>query len=325
MVVARASEKELLARGRPPEAVRISPIRYDSQLPLRGPHVKKESGAILRSWPEAGLNVKRVLLVVCTVQGQADLRFGDYILHCPEGHFVLQPPGVPAYDGSHPHLEGTRRDHETCQLLSFAPWNEYTIRCWMCESRGDSHRTLVNYYVHSRQAVMHLRAINEEGLAQRGDFETICRALLVALFSIIRRELREGNFVQWIEPENRLPENLRADDAIAGAQKYMRANLSESLTIEQVAHEVFLSRSLFAKKFHEETGKTFIEYLTECRLAQAQILLRETDWPIMGVGRAVGLKPARLLEIFRAHLGVSPSGYREAHFKDKKMDDSEPG
>ena len=324
-IVARATGKDLAGKHRLPEGVTLTPNKPGPSVAIRGPRTSRQSGSSLRRWPESRLESKRVPLLACTIRGTADLRFGDYILHCPEGRFILQPPGVPAYDGHLPHLEGERRQREMCQLLTLAPWNEYTVRCWMCESKGDKHRTLGNYYIHNQAALTFLKAINDEGDAQRNGYETVCQALLVALLSIVLRELQAGNYVQWISPESRLPEHINAGDAIAGAQQYMKANLSEPLTIESVAHQVFLSRSLFARRFHAETGNTFTEYLTQCRLAQAKKLLCETDWPILSVGRAVGLKPSRLLKIFHIYEGTSPGQFRYNSTEKRNVDDTTSG
>jgi AraC-like DNA-binding protein len=320
-IVARAARREVV-KQRLPDGVATSSNKPGPSIAVRGPRFNSQSGLRLRRWPQAGLESKRVPLLTCTIQGQADLRFGDYILHCPEGQFILQPPRVPAYDGSHPHLEGERRELARCQMLTFSPWNEYTVHCWMCESQGENHRTLANYYINNRQALLHLKAINDEGEAQRSGYETVCRGLLVAFISIVHRELTEGNYVQWIAPESRSSDRIKVGDPLIGAQQYIKANLSEPLTIERVAHEVFLSRSLFARRFRAECGKTFTEYLTECRLAQAKILLSETDWPIASVGRAVGLKSSRLLEIFHLHMGTSPGRFRENIWQQRKVDDS---
>jgi AraC-like DNA-binding protein len=314
-IVASPAQKEL---QKLPEGVTISPHNPGPSVAVRGPRVNSQAKFILRRWPRAGLDSKRIPLLVCTIQGHADLHLGNYVLHCPEGCFVLQPPGVPAYDGSRSHLEGEHRQRGMCRILSLSPWNEYTVRCWVCESKGKYHHTLVNYYIHNRQALAHLKAISDEGVARRDDYERVCRGLLVALFSIVRREVKEGNYVQWIAPENKPPDHLQSRDPVVGAQQYIKAHLSEPLTIERVAHEVFISRSLFARRFRAETGKTFVEYLTECRMAQIEMLLRETDWPIVAVGRAVGLKSSRMLEIFHNHHGMSPGQFRARHSKVQK-------
>lgn len=324
LIVARNSLKELRAHEKLPDDATTSSPKPGPGVAVRGPRGTSQAKFILRRWPQAGLDSKRIPLIACTIQGVADLRLADYILHCPEGRFILQPPGVPAYDGSHPHLEGTRRQAGMCRMLTFAPWNDYTIHCWMCESKGEYHHTLANYYIHSRQALAHLKELSDEGVAQRGDYGRVCQGLMVVLLSLMQREVLAGNYVQWVSPNSELADNLKTGDPIVGAQHFIKAHLSEPLTIERVAHEVFLSRSLFARRFHAETKKTFIEYLTECRLAQIEMLLRETDWPVGAIGGAVGLKSSRLLEVFHRRHGMSPGRFRSQIAKNSNGDDSGP-
>ena len=96
------------------------------------------------------------------------------------------------------------------------------------------------------------------------------------------------------------------------AQKFIRANLYQPLTIESVAGQVFISRARLAERFRIETGQTFLQYLTQCRVAEAKMLLRDSDWAISTIAGFVGFKAASSFQrFFRQQVGLTPTQYRQ--------------
>ena len=67
---------------------------------------------------------------------------------------------------------------------------------------------------------------------------------------------------------------------ISAAQQYIKEHLDENLTQDKVAQVVRLSRTQFIRRFREESGQTFNQFVTACRLAQAKVLLQETEFTI---------------------------------------------
>jgi len=104
----------------------------------------------------------------------------------------------------------------------------------------------------------------------------------------------------------------RAVQAVEAAVSYIQAHFRENLRLGQVPDSVYLSPFYFSRIFKQVTGYTFGEYVTRVRLEEAKRLLRETDLPIAEVARRVGYQnPGYFSGIFRRHLGISPSEYRE--------------
>ncbi len=99
--------------------------------------------------------------------------------------------------------------------------------------------------------------------------------------------------------------------AIAGALDYIGQHYSEDLTLNTVADHVFLNREYLSRRFKQEVGVTFSEYLTSLRLRRARELLKTTGLRISEVASQIGIPNISYFStIFRKEFGCSPSEIR---------------
>ncbi|WP_440321430.1 helix-turn-helix domain-containing protein [Laedolimicola sp.] len=61
------------------------------------------------------------------------------------------------------------------------------------------------------------------------------------------------------------------------------------MSLEEVSSEVGFSGSYFSTLFRKETEKNFLEYLTDVRIDEAKVLLRESRMTIENVAKSVGI------------------------------------
>ena len=95
------------------------------------------------------------------------------------------------------------------------------------------------------------------------------------------------------------------------AAKFVRANCTKDLTLEQVAEAVNLSPFYFSRVFKQEQGCTFIEFLIKARIEEAKKLLRTSKLSITEISFAVGYQdPNYFSQLFRHSEGITPSQYR---------------
>ncbi len=95
------------------------------------------------------------------------------------------------------------------------------------------------------------------------------------------------------------------------ALAFIAAHYTQQLTLEQVAEQVALSPTYFSRIFKQETGYTFVEYLTRLRLEKVKRLLRTTRLSLAEISYAVGYQnPNYLSERFKVLEGMTPSAYR---------------
>lgn len=100
--------------------------------------------------------------------------------------------------------------------------------------------------------------------------------------------------------------------SIAKAVKYIRQNYQKDLTLFEMAQVIFFNPHYFSRIFKQETGCSFMEYLTAVRIDQAKKLLLTTNLNISGVAKKVGYHDANYFSrVFSKKEGLSPSKYRQ--------------
>ena len=105
-------------------------------------------------------------------------------------------------------------------------------------------------------------------------------------------------------------------DAIAQIQKFIENNYVDSkINLASVAEQFGFSASYLSRKFKQETGKNFVEYLTECRMEKA-MKLAETGKKMFLASSEVGIPdPNYFGRCFKKYAGMSYSDYVAAHMK----------
>ena len=97
----------------------------------------------------------------------------------------------------------------------------------------------------------------------------------------------------------------------------MEDNISRSdLSVEELSHELGMSRVHLYKKLLQITGKTPIEFIRVIRLKRAALLLRESQLHVSEVAYEVGFNnPRYFSRYFKDEFGVLPSVYQEKEGK----------
>lgn len=104
---------------------------------------------------------------------------------------------------------------------------------------------------------------------------------------------------------------------IENAIKYVEANISRSdLSVEELSHELGMSRVHLYKKLLQITGKTPIEFIRVIRLKRAAQLLRESQQNVSEIAYQLGFNnPKYFSKYFKDEFGVLPSVYQEREGK----------
>ncbi|MFF2482340.1 helix-turn-helix domain-containing protein [Paenibacillus sp. NPDC058071] len=116
-------------------------------------------------------------------------------------------------------------------------------------------------------------------------------------------------------------EHLSGDrnSAISRTTAYIRENLDKSLTLTQVAASVHMNPNYFSELFKRETGKNYIEFVTEARIEWAVRLLRETPAKVSEIAKRVGYEDMKhFTRLFKRYTGETPSFFRERHNEGSK-------
>jgi two-component system, response regulator YesN len=87
----------------------------------------------------------------------------------------------------------------------------------------------------------------------------------------------------------------------------------QNATLNSVAQKVYMTPTYLSLLFKTNTGKTFIEQLTEIRMDKAKDMLKSTHLKNYEVAERVGYQDSRYFsQIFKKKVGLSPSEYRES-------------
>jgi len=93
--------------------------------------------------------------------------------------------------------------------------------------------------------------------------------------------------------------------------RWLAANCTRAITIDDAAAEVAMSRRNFLRRFKLEMGSTPSEFLLRARLGMASRLLSQTGLPVDKIARRCALGNGdNLAKIFRKRWSMSPTEYR---------------
>lgn len=110
--------------------------------------------------------------------------------------------------------------------------------------------------------------------------------------------------------------NIKHIDVIHKAVDYIKRNCSAKLTLDDVAAEVFLSKSYLSKIFKEELGQTFSNYVNTVRVEQSKPLLLEGKLSLAEIANIIGFEDqSYFTKVFKKMVGVSPGRFRESRGK----------
>lgn len=314
LLVAQPTLREFLRKNEPlpagvtykQQTLRSRPVRV-----RRNPqHILFET--VVAQWPLDRLVASRDPILLCPFDQAADIRIGNYLLHLPEGSFFLLPPESPRTDGTEPHLPADCGPDERCDVL----WLEggaAGIQVWACHTRAQVHwigSITARVVVHHPQAHFFFTSLLDAALTPGRESRLICHGALKMLLGIVARDLRANSFQPTGSLWQPAPEIAAGWNPIGHAQDYIRHYQSERLTIESVARVVYMSPSRFTARFRRETGMTFNTFLTQVRMERAQALLRDTNWSVTQITRAVGLHPSQLRRLLKRETNLNPLALR---------------
>jgi len=94
--------------------------------------------------------------------------------------------------------------------------------------------------------------------------------------------------------------------------KYLENNCHKGISLEMVAKQVFLTASHLSRVFKEETGKNFIEYLSELRVSKAKEILKNPKYTISEISEKLCFGNVQgFIRTFKKYEGETPGQFRQ--------------
>ena len=98
------------------------------------------------------------------------------------------------------------------------------------------------------------------------------------------------------------------------AKTFIRENYDKDISLDDVSGRVDLSPYYFTRLFKEETGETFLEYLTGLRMDKAKELMKDPNLSVKDICLQVGYAdPNYFSRIFKKAVGETPTEYRSGN------------
>lgn len=128
--------------------------------------------------------------------------------------------------------------------------------------------------------------------------------------------LRNALFTQFMIYINRIflrtssspdKKTYSSDTQVEQLLKYINRNLSENLSIDQLANRFFFSKYHMMRKFKNETGYTIHNYITSKRLLMARSLISQ-GMPVMKAAQTSGFHDyTTFVRAYKKQFGKAPS------------------
>jgi AraC-like DNA-binding protein len=116
-------------------------------------------------------------------------------------------------------------------------------------------------------------------------------------------------FIDVLDDNERAPQLSRYDvERIEVARKILLRRLADPPSVPELARSAGVSETKLKVGFRVLFGRPVYTYLRECRMAEAQRLLRERRYSVTEIALRVGYaNPSKFAAAFRKHFGVPPA------------------
>lgn len=152
-----------------------------------------------------------------------------------------------------------------------------------------------------------LALLNDEIAQKPPGYTRSIDALAVKLLLDTARAVTDGVASEEIEA----PVRSTSQAIVRTATRYLRDNFPRLIEVRDVASQVHLSERHLSRLFHNETGVSVLEYLTNLRIETAKQLLLDRDLSIKQVARSVGYPdPHYFTTLFGRRTGLTPAAFR---------------
>lgn len=141
-------------------------------------------------------------------------------------------------------------------------------------------------------------------------YEAVCQDLMEILIVLFGRQT---NFKTILTPTNKKSSHL-----CESVRRYIDANCSEDISLEQLAQFSHVNKYYLVHAFSNVYGISPINYLMRARVEKAKTLLSTTDFSLSVISRSCGFSSSSYFsQTFKKLSGMSPSAFRRASRQDE--------
>ncbi len=117
--------------------------------------------------------------------------------------------------------------------------------------------------------------------------------------------------LEFTQRVNRLRIGENPTELTIAVANYIQHHLSEPITAEDIAHELYISRPYLSAKFKEEAGESITDFILRVKTDEAKHLLRYTENSIASIGVYLGFSSqSHFSRVFKKYTAHTPGEYR---------------
>ena len=114
-------------------------------------------------------------------------------------------------------------------------------------------------------------------------------------------------------------EKQTQNDMISRVLLYLQDHLTESISVQQLADMVYVSKSFLSRAFKQKTGLSLMEYLNSLRMEAAKAMLAASAMNTEEIAYRTGYHSTKFFyRAFRAYTGMSTREYRKSESENQK-------
>ena len=255
------------------------------------------------------------------MKGHGTLFIGDRILDYGDNELVLIGPNLPHEWRS--NIKVHPDNHSQSLAVHFKP------DCWGKDFGKIPEMSEVNKLLDnaSRGILIKNKKAKEEikeDLNKMNDAKGIVKMgiLLSILGTIVN--VKEMEFISSIGFVDSIQNDF--NERINRIYEYVMKNFKSSISIEEVANNIFMTSTSFCHFFKKSTNKTFTQYVNEIRIGYACKLLYENKSNITMTAYESGFENlAHFNKQFKKVKGITPSQYLKQFIKKDHYCPDNPG
>ena len=100
---------------------------------------------------------------------------------------------------------------------------------------------------------------------------------------------------------------------VAAVQTYLEEHISEPVTLAELCAYFHIGQTALSAAFRRETGKSLMEYFTDCRISAARARIEQGNATFTEIAEALGFSSVNYFsKVFRARTGMTPTAYSRA-------------
>ena len=234
---------------------------------------------------------------------------GKYLIEGKEfeveaGDLIICNPGV-----KHTHIV-TNQKEPTIEFIS--GFTDFHFKNMFPNSiELPENRYILHTAAELKQEIsMHCYAMIAERESNQAGRYFMLKTHLMQLLLLVMREIAE---VVNTEQKGCNFESYNKSYAVNRIINYLNENYEHKISLEQIAHNMYLSPVYISKIFKEETGESPINYLIKIRLEKAKdILLNSDSNSIKNIANQVGYDDVyHFSKLFKKYYGISPLYYKK--------------